>query len=228
MMEKEGFEKYLKPTKFIDSENEEVIAFADKVVGDEQDPVKQMVKIYYAVRDGFYYNPYHVDLSDEGLKASTVLKKGYGYCVEKANLMAACARHLGVPSRFGFADVINHLSTPKLVEALQSEVFAFHGYVELYLNGKWVKATPAFNKTLCERMGVEPLEFDGTEDSIFQEYGKEGGGYMEYIYDHGTFDDIPQVYMKKVLAAHYPHLFKPNTDSIVQQDKGTDQQVFRA
>lgn len=207
---KEQFEENLKPTQFIDSDNAEVQAFAEQAVGDATDPVEQAVRLYYAVRDGFKYDPYYVDLTEEGLKASTILKRGTGYCVEKANLMAAAARHLGIPSRFGFADVINHIGSTKLRESLKSDVFAFHGYVELYLDGKWVKATPAFNDALCTLMGVAPLEFNGREDSIFQEHETEGG-YMEYLYDHGTFNDIPREYMISVLKKHYPHLLPGDT-----------------
>lgn len=203
----ENMEQYLRPTAIVDSDNPDVIAYAHKVVGDSTDPVEQVVKLYYAVRDGFRYDPYHVDLSEKGLKASTCLARGSGYCVEKANLMGACARVVGIPSRYGFADVKNHIGSEKLEAALRSDVFAFHGYVELFVDGKWVKATPAFNKELCEMLGVAPLEFDGKEDSIFQENDGSGGMFMEYLYDHGVYDDIPRLYMMEVLHKHYPHLF---------------------
>lgn len=203
----EDLEKNLCATVLVDSNNPDVIAFAHKAIGDSKDPVEQAVKLYYAVRDGFRYDPYDIDLSENGLKASTLLKTGKGYCVEKANLLAACARAAGIPSRFGFADVKNHIGSAKLQEALRSDVFAFHGYTELFLEGKWVKATPAFNKELCERLGVAPLEFNGREDSIFQENDGPEGRFMEYLYDHGTFDDIPREYFIQVLYKHYPHLF---------------------
>jgi transglutaminase-like putative cysteine protease len=209
----EDFSKYLDATTFVDSDNPNIVAFAYKSVGTSTDPVEQAVKLYYAVRDKFPYNPYEVDLSEHGLKASTVLARGYGYCVEKANIMAACARVLGIPSRFGFADVKNHVGTGKLMEVLQSDVMALHGYVELYLNGKWVKATPAFNKGLCEKLNVAPLEFNGVDDSIFQENDGDGGKFMEYVYDHGTYPDLPREYMIQVLRNHYPHLFPEDAEA---------------
>jgi transglutaminase-like putative cysteine protease len=203
----ENLDQYLTPTTFVDSDHPAIMAFAHEAVGNSSDPVEQAVKLYYAVRDRFPYNPYEVDLSEHGLKASTALLRGYGYCVEKANIMAASARVLGIPSRFGFADVRNHVGTGKLMELLRTDVMALHGYVELYLNGQWVKATPAFNKGLCDKLNVAPLEFDGLEDSIFQENDGEGGRFMEYIFDHGTYPDLPRDYMIQVLRNHYPHLF---------------------
>jgi hypothetical protein len=63
--------------------------------------------------------------------------------------------------------------------------------VEFYLEGKWVKATPAFNLELCRRHSVIPLEFDGRSDSIFHPYNREKKMFMEYVADHGTFADVP-------------------------------------
>lgn len=209
----EDFNKYLDATPYVDSDNPNIVAFAYKAVGTSTNPVEQAVKLYYAVRDKFPYNPYEVDLSEHGLKASTALARGYGYCIEKANIMAASARVLGIPSRFGFADVKNHVGTGKLMEVLKSDVMALHGYVELYLNGKWVKATPAFNKELCQKLNVAPLGFNGVDDSIFQENDGEGGKFMEYVFDHGTYPDLPREYMIQVLRDHYPHLFPEDAEA---------------
>lgn len=210
-MEQASSEAYLQPGKYINSDHSDVIAFAQKHKGDTDDSIQQAVNLYYAVRDKFMYNPFHVDLSDEGLKASNVLKRGSGYCVEKANLLAAAARVVGIPSRIGLADVKNHIGSERLKKLLRSEVFACHGFTEMYLNEKWVKATPAFNRSLCEKMGVNPLEFNGREDSIFQEHDLQEDGerkFMEYLQDHGTFADVPKEFIKAVLQKHYPHFFE--------------------
>lgn len=201
-------EIYLQPAKYINSDSEEVIQFTKKIIGSTTDPIEKAVKIYYAVRDGFQYNPYDLDLSPEAMKASSLLKRNYGYCVEKACLLAACARVAGIPSRLGFSKVRNHIGTEKLEEILKTNVLVFHGFTELFLEGKWVKATPAFNKSLCEKLKVESLEFDGTEDSIFQSYNKEGGQFMEYLHDYGNFDDVPHELFISELKKHYPHLFE--------------------
>jgi hypothetical protein len=213
--------EYLKPTKFVDSDNENVIAFAKEVVGAETNEIEQAKKLYLAVRDNFLYDYYHIELTETAMKASSILKKGRGYCVEKANLLGAAARSLGIPARFGFADVINHLGADKLRDILRTDVFAFHGYTELFLNGKWIKATPAFNKSLCDKIGVKPLEFNGIEDSVFQEYD-DGIHFMEYIHFHGTFSDIPLDYFIATLRKHYPHLFADTSN-----EKGMESHFFK-
>ena len=130
-------------------------------------------------------------------------------------MLAACARHCGIPSRIGLADVRNHLSTPRLLEALRSEVFAMHGYTELYLEGRWVKATPAFNLTLCQLFKVAPLEFDGLTDSVFQHYNEAGQRHMEYLVDHGQFADLPEQLFFGHLQHCYPHLFSDDAPLVM-------------
>ncbi|OWY21721.1 transglutaminase family protein [Sphingobacteriales bacterium UPWRP_1] len=198
---------YLQPTPFIDSAHPAVVDFAQKTTQHCQTDIEKAVVLYNAVRDGIRYDPYHIDLRPEAISASLTLQRGSGYCIEKALLLAAAARALGIPNRLGFANVRNHLATEKFVRALRTDVFVFHGYVLLLLDGKWVKATPAFNKDLCERFGVAPLEFDGLHDSVFQEYDHKGKVYMEYLHYHGEFADFPFGLFVEELKTWYPHFF---------------------
>lgn len=182
---------YLEPTEIIDSDHPLVADFASKSVIGCYDPVDQAIRLYYAVRDGIWYDPYYPFYLPEHYKASNVLQSGRGYCVCKASVLCAVGRACNIPSRIGFADVKNHLATRQLIEFLGSDLFVYHGYVEFYLEGKWVKSTPAFNKELCERHHVAPLEFNGREDSIFQPYNLKNEQFMEYVAEHGTYADIP-------------------------------------
>jgi transglutaminase-like putative cysteine protease len=197
---------WLRATAFVDSDAPEVVAFARKAVGDETDPRRRAVTLYYAVRDGVTYTPYCDYQSPETYRASAVLAKGAGFCVGKAALLAAAARAEKIPARLRFADVRNHLCTPRLSELMGGDVFVYHGYVELDLDGRWVKATPAFDLALCERFGVVPLEFDGHEDSIFQPYDRAGRRHMEYLRDRGAHADVPAAEIMAAFAREYPRL----------------------
>lgn len=185
-------EEYLLPTSIIDSDNEEIMAYAFTTIGNtHKDPVSKAVKLYYAVRDGIWYDPYTPFYLPEHYRASNILKSGRGFCIRKASLLCALGRASGIPSRLGFANVRNHLATKQLIEYLGTDLFVYHGYVEFFLENKWVKATPAFNKELCERHKVWPLEFDGRDDSLFQPYNTEKKQFMEYVEDLGIFADVP-------------------------------------
>ena len=183
-------EQCLASTDLVDSAHPEVVAFARRHARGAT-PREQAVALYYAVRDGFRYDPYRLDLSPEGMRASAVLSLGYGWCVTKAALLAAAARAAGIPARVGFADVRNHLSTQRMRETMTTDVFIWHGYTELWLDGAWRKATPAFNVELCERFNLLPLDFDGASDSIYHPFDKSGQRHMEYLRERGSFTDVP-------------------------------------
>ena len=203
----EEFQIYLQPTQFIDSDSPVIIEYAKTVCGDETADIDKAVKLYYAVRDTVHYQFYRIDLNTDALKASTVLARKFGFCISKAVLLAALARAEGIPSRLGFADVRNHLCTDRLKKLMQSDLFIYHGYTELYLENKWVKATPAFDLSLCRRFKVTPLEFDGRKDSIFHQLDCNGNRHMEYVNDRGQFADLPHGQIVEAMKEHYPALF---------------------
>jgi len=206
--------KYLEPGRFIDSNSAIVVQFSKSVVAHETTAKNKAIKLYYAVRDKIRYNPYRIDMSKTAMKASSILKKKSGYCVQKAVLLAALARAEGIPSRLGFADVKNHLTTKRLKELMKSDIYLYHGYTELYLENRWVKATPAFNLSLCRQFGVDPLEFDGKNDSIFQPLNSKGNRYMEYIHYHGEYAELPYQDIAETMIKHYPFLMSNNSLSV--------------
>ncbi len=201
--------QYLRPTYYIDSEASEVIAFARAAADDRQTSLEKGIALFYAVRDEIRYDPYRIDLEKrESFKASVIIGRGYGYCVAKAIVLAAVARASGIPSRLGFADVRNHLSTERLRQLMKTDTFIFHGYTELFIEDRWVKATPTFNLSLCEKFGVNPLNFDGRSDSLFHPYDREGKRHMEYVRDHGHFADLPYERIVAYFRECYPAYFQ--------------------
>ena len=205
----------LKPTFYIDSDSEQVSTFADKVCTElSRDNQTEITKaLFNFIRDEFSYYPFQIDLRKEALKASSQLTKKHGYCVSKAILLVACLRYKKIPARLCFFNVKNHLGTGKLEQALNTDLIVFHGGSEVYLNQKWIKLVPAFDKNLCEKLGVEVLKFDGENDAIFQEYNSSDESdankqkYMEYIHNYGSFSDFPYELAKTELQKYYPEAF---------------------
>ncbi len=195
---------YTRPTPFMDFDAPAVRAFAKRSAGETSDPVTRAVKLYYAVRDEILYDPYSIDLSVPGLRASTTLKNGRGWCVTKAVLLASCCRCMGIAARLGFADVKNHLSTERLRQQMQTDIFYWHGYTAIYAGDTWIKATPAFNRELCEKFSLKPLEFDGTTDSLFHPFDRQGNRHMEYIRYRGEFADVPLRQIAETFREKYP------------------------
>jgi transglutaminase-like putative cysteine protease len=195
----------LTPTALIDADHPAIVAFAaEHAVG--ADDRARSVSLFTAVRDRVRYDPYRIDLSPAGMRASRALRSGHGWCVTKAALLAAVARAARLPARVGYADVRNHLSTERLRRTMGTDLFVWHGYAEVWIDGAWRKAVPAFNVELCERFGLQPLEFDGHHDALFHPFDRAGRQHMEYVRQRGSFDDVPLARIVETFRATYPSL----------------------
>lgn len=184
-------ESFLKPTPAIDSNNPVIIEKAESLVRKHENESEKAIKLFYFVRDKIKYNsyiPYH--LFDYHI-ASKTLKRGEGYCVSKAILLAALSRAVGIPARLRFADIRNYLLPEKYKKLIGGNILVYHGYTELYIKGKWIKLTPAFDLELCKKHNIKPVEFDGENDAVLHRYTLDGRLHIEYIRDYGYYSDLP-------------------------------------
>lgn len=195
-------ESYLQPARLIESDDPAIIAFAHETAGAAGDDIGRAVRLYSAVRDQIAYDPYDRLTDPESCSARRALARRRGFCIPKAALLVAAARALGIPARIGFADVRNHLASPRLIKANNGDIFRWHSYGELLLAGNWVKATPAFDLRLCRQAGIAALEFDGRHDSMFHAYDQRQRRHMEYVLDRGHFTGVP---FEAVLATWLTH-----------------------
>ena len=194
----------LAATRFIDSDHPAVRRFADRVAGSASDERTIVSRLFAAVRDEIRYDPYSMSADPGDYRASAVLAAGAAFCVPKAVLLTASARAAGIPSRVGFADVRNHLQSERLLAAMGTDLFVYHGYSTVFVDGQWRKASPAFNRELCARFGVTPLSFDGSADALLHAYTGSGERHMEYLRDHGSHVDLPFDEVMSAYAATYP------------------------
>lgn len=214
-------QSFLAPTECVNHTSDEVASFIDTHRYRNASERETAVRLYYAVRDEIRYDPYRIDLTREGLSASGCIRKGYGWCVPKAVVLAACCRGVGIPARLGYADVKNHISTQRLRQQMKTDVFYWHGYTDIFLDGRWVKATPAFNRELCEKFGLPPLEFDGSSDSVFHPFDLAGNKYMEYLNLRGCFADPPLPEILATFRIHYSELLH-SADGDFGQEAGAE------
>jgi len=198
---------YLSPTYYFDYETEEIQKIVKEFKTDAHTQKEKAKQLYLKVRDAYRYDPYYLSFSKKHFKASNLAKQTKGHCIDKSIILIAGLRSLGIPARIHLAKVKNHIGVERLVETFGTNELTPHGMVNVYLNGKWLKLSPAFNKSLCRMCNVEPLEFDGENDSIFQEYNNEGNMFIEYLEDYGHFEDVPLDFMIAKAKKYYPHIF---------------------
>ena len=184
---------WLSTTYFIDHDHPDVGRFTQPALdgADESDTVDVAVRLFHAVRDGIRYDPYGMSRDPADYRASAIARCDGSWCVPKSVLLTASARRHGIPARLGYADVRNHLSSEKLARVMQTDLFIWHGYSELLMEGRWLKVSSAFNIELCDRFGVKVLEFDGTDHALMHPFDQTGRKHMEYLAERGSFDDLP-------------------------------------
>ncbi|MFN0300584.1 MAG: transglutaminase-like domain-containing protein [Burkholderiales bacterium] len=197
--------EYLEPTPFFDFDQAGVREFAERATRGETTAIGKAVKLFYAVRDGVRYDPFEINLEQGLYTASNVLMAKGAFCIPKAVLLTAAVRAVGIHAAIGLSDVENHLTTEKLKARMGGKtLFIHHGYAVMFIEGKWVKAAPAFNIELCRRFGVLPTDFDGQSNAIFQPYDAQNRRHMEYVRDHGMWSDFPFERVVRDFRAFYP------------------------
>ena len=204
---------------FVDSDHPAIRRFASSVVEGADDPHERVRRLFAEVRDRLRYNPYGVTPDRDHYKASSILSGGPTWCVPKAVLLTASLRAVGIPALLGFSDVRNHLSSEQLLSVMGTDLFVYHGWTAVHVNGHWHKGSPAFNTELCERFGVPPLDFDGTQDALLHAADGAGRRHMEYVRERGTYLDLPYDDIMRTLHETYgPGLTQSGTSGPVRQD----------
>jgi transglutaminase-like putative cysteine protease len=199
--------KYLKKTYYFDYDSSQIQDLTKEAIQLNSNQEK-IENLYLKVRDNWRYSPFEIGLTEEHYKASTIAKKEKAHCIDKAILLIAGLRAVNIPARLRLAKVSNHIATERLEAKLGTNELAPHGLVDVFHNGKWKKCSPAFNKELCAIYNVDVLDFDGTEDSVLQEYNKDSHKFMTYLEDYGHFEDVPLDYIKSIFKDNYPDLYK--------------------
>lgn len=203
---------YLQSSYFYNFENELIIKLISEFNDESISEQKKAIGVYTKIRDDWKYDPYSISLSEETYRASSIAQKSTGNCVEKSILLIACLRGLGIPARLHLGKVKNHIAVERLTEKFGSNELTPHGMVNVFLSNKWLKMSPAFNQSLCVKLNVDPVEFDGENDSFLQQYTSDGNRFMEYTEDYGHFEDVPLEFMIQNLKKHYPHIFDTGED----------------
>jgi len=217
-------EDCLQPTWYLDADHPGIVAFAERVVADSgaESGRHRAVALFDAVRDGWRYDPYNMVLEADSFKASNVLASASNWCIPKSVLLTTACRAVGIPARLGFSDVRNHLQSEKLRAKMGTDLFVFHGYSELWIEGVWRKASSAFNKELCDRFGTKVLEFNGVDDALMHSFDESGNRHMEYVNERGSFADVP---LAEMLAA-FDEAYGADGYGAAEVDDGADDEAF--
>ncbi len=223
-MKQEDLKQYLEPTEFLDFDKGIVNKVALKVTEGLTTDKEKVIALFNWVQQSLKYNAFAYYPKVRGnLKASVSIRRKQGFCMSKAITLSALARAVGIPARIHMVDIINHKISKRFKDMMGTAAFFCHAYSELYINGKWIKATPVFDNETSNKGKFFPIiEFDGEHDALFSEQDPDGNIFVEYIGDYGSFADCPIEKIDQIFTKNYPKwyganlelgkFFKPNKD----------------
>jgi transglutaminase-like putative cysteine protease len=195
---------FLAPTAFLDCDSPVIAAAAEKITSSCADAAEKGAALFAFVRDTVRYNPYVNFLDEKVYRSSAVIAGESTFCVPKAILLASLARAAGIASRLRFADIRNHLLPQKMKDLLQTDIIYGHGFAELFIDGRWLKATPAFDRALCEDQGFILTEFTGHDHAVFPSHDLRGRKHIDYVEYSQAFDDFPFQWLTSYYLEKYP------------------------
>ncbi len=185
-------EEYLKCTEVIDCDAKYVKEKAQALTEGLETAREKAVALYYFARDEIKHNPYAPMQVRENYKATVTLERGSGTCEHKAVVLVALCRAAGIPARLGYVDIRDHLLSEKFRQMIGGDnLLIQHGYVEIYIDGKWIHACPAYDLATCQKAGFVPVDFDGINNAKDSPYNQEGKPHIEHVKDHGHYADFP-------------------------------------
>jgi transglutaminase-like putative cysteine protease len=190
-------DEFLTATFFIDCDHEAVKEKSRELSASKQGTKETAISLFYFVREEIRYNIFTPRPTDADFKASHVLAIGEGYCAQKGVLLVALARAAGIPARLRFVEIRAHLTPPEMVEKRGSNIFPWHCLTELYIDGRWVKATPTYDRGYCEKLGLPVIDFDGENDAMLPSQAYDGRPNVDYLLDRGSFFDLPLPELRK-------------------------------
>lgn len=201
-------EKYLRATRYLNHDDPAITARAREFCEKFPAPRERAVALFYLIRDSIRYNPY-VNIFDENIYiAGNILRLDSCFCVPKAIVLASLCRAAGIPARLRFATMRNLLVPENLKAAMKTDVFYGHGFAELFIGGKWIKATPSFDAGMCAKYGYHTIEFDGVHDALLPERDLAGTRHIEYIEYFDSYDDVPFEWLQSIYNEHYGEAYR--------------------
>jgi hypothetical protein len=178
------------PTRFMDCDHPSIIARVRKLEVTDLPPAQRAVRLFEFVRDRITYE-FKAKLDAKDYIASTVLARGFGFCVQKAVLLCALARAAGVPAALAMTDVRDRSLPKKITDGMGTDILHHHGLAGFHLGGRWLTVDASLSPDVVHRKRYRPVEFDGRRDALLQRTTRTGRPHCEYIACHGLFEDLP-------------------------------------
>lgn len=181
----ENNHQYLEPDFYMDFDRPEIAEKVAEITAGALNRTKAGIALFNFVRDRIVYN-FAPDLEDASeMKASETLKRGNGFCTQKAILLAAVMRSIGIPSGIVFQDLRDYKLTHAYVNYLGSDILKMHGLTKIYVPDHWIRIDATLDAELVERNGYRLTQFDGEHEALFPATDRAGHPHFDVLREYG-------------------------------------------
>jgi len=160
---------YFSASEYCDCDNTEIKRISKSITANCENETEKAVALFYWVRDNILYR---VGLWQR--KASETLKEMEGTCTNKANLLVALLRSVGIKAGYGIMKVkgreyFGPIALPMLKRMIADK--SLHVYCCVELNGNWIKCDPSDDKELSEKTSYfnptsKLVDWEGEKDAM--------------------------------------------------------------
>jgi transglutaminase-like putative cysteine protease len=192
-------------TDVIDSADEAVRALAQRYSADAADEPGRVRALFDWVRDEIRYDMGPVLGERRDWTASLTLRRGYGFCQQKALLLAAMLRAIDVPAGIGIEQLLDHKIPPHFAAYMGGRHIPLHGYTLAFVSGRWQRIDATLDTALCERKRYRVVQYAPGSDRLLPETDLAGEPHVEHVGVVGEWADLPDDIVAATLDLPYLH-----------------------
>lgn len=190
-------------TDVIDSDHESVRQVADKLTLGATGAADRVRALFEWVRDEIRYDMGPVLSRRSDWTASSTIDRGYGFCQQKAVLLAALLRAADVPSGIGVEVLFDHKIPPHFAEYMGGRHIPLHGYTLAFVEGRWQRIDATLDFALCERKRYRVVQYAPGADRQLPATDLDGKPHVEHLAVVGEWSDLPEGIVLQTLALPY-------------------------
>jgi len=183
----------LQSDEIIDHSQNDIISIVSSLTEEINDYWDTVKRLFEFVRDKIIFDFAPEIEGPEDWQASTILKKGSGFCHQKAILLAAFLRASELPAALVFQEVIDHvILNSRYKKLLPGGRLPLHALVAVNINDKWYRLDATLDADLCSSKGYRLTKVVSGEEALLPELTLKGNPHFTIDSELGYFESYPE------------------------------------
>jgi hypothetical protein len=190
----------LTSSAIFDFDNQLIQSKINQLKIDGSDPWGKTKQIFDFVRDNIVYDfaPDIIGLSS--WYASVILKKGSGFCHQKAIVLTAMLRGAEIPTCLVFQNVKDHiLFNTRFKDLIPGGMLPLHALVAVNISNKWYRLDSTLDSNLCNKKGYHVSQIEIGKETLLPTHTLDGHQHFSIEKELGYFEIYPETFRALLL-----------------------------